>query len=122
MLAIRIKPTGLSNSGNRHEIRAEVDADSVDTTLNTLSVMGIISEADACIELEIGDSVIADGETCPTEEQAIDNFLNQIDDNTDPSDGPRDVVEIGIDLSTGANGSAGSPYPADEWEIEEEDD
>lgn len=121
MLAIRIKLEGLSGGGDRHEIRAEVDADSVDTTNDTLSVMGIVSQANNSTELEIGDVVISTGEGGSTTDQAIDDFLIQVDDDTNSANGPRDVVEIGFDVTTG-DGSTGSPYIADEWEIEEEDD
>lgn len=120
MLAIRIKSTGLSNSGNRHEIRAEVDVDGANTTNDTLTVMGIVTEANACTELEIDDMVISGDEVCDTTEQGIDDFLTLVDDDTDAANGPRSVVEIGVNITTGDGGA--DPYTADEWEVEEEDD
>ncbi len=121
MLAIRIKLEGLSGGGDRHEIRAEVDENGADTATDSLTVMGIVSQANAFTELEIGDMVVSTGDGGSTTPQAIDDFLTLVDDDSNASNGPRDVVEIGVDVGTG-NGSGGSPYTADEWEVEEEDD
>ena len=81
--------------------------------------MGITSVANSNTELEIEDIEIAPGNGLTTEAD-IDAFLGLIDDDTNPANGPRDVVEVGVDIGTG-NG-IGAPYDADEWEIEEEDD
>jgi hypothetical protein len=49
---------------------------------------------------------------------SVTSFLEMIDDD---ANGPRDIVEVDVDTTTG-NGSLGTPYDADEIEIEEEDD
>ena len=122
MMALRIKEDGLS-SGDRHEVRAEVDLGGVNISIDpsTLTVMGLVSRADACTELELGDMVISGDAVCDTTLEGIDDFLMQVDDDTNATNGPRDVMEIGFRLSSGS-GTAGSPYLAEEWEIEEEDD
>ncbi len=119
MLALRVKQDNLS-SGDRHEIRAEVDVNGANST-DKLTVMGIVSQAGACTELEIGDMVISGDEVCDTTAQGINDFLALVDGDTNPGNGPRDIVEVGIDISTGL-GTTDQPYPADEWEVEEEDD
>jgi hypothetical protein len=120
LLALRIKLTGLSGGGDRHELRAEIDESGTNSTNDTITVMGIVSMADENTELEVEDIEIAPGNGLTTP-QAIDDFLLMVDADADPSNGPRDVVEIGVDITTG-DGSGGLPYSADEWEIEEEDD
>ena len=120
LLALRIKLTGLSGGGDRHELRAEIDENGANSTNDTISVMGVVSMADADTELEIEDVEIAPGNGLTTP-QAIDDFLLMVDADSNAANGPRDVVEIGVDVGIG-NGSSGSPYSADEWEIEEEDD
>lgn len=118
MMANRIKADGLSGGGDRHEIRAEVDEDGTNTGINSLTVMGITSVANSSTELEVGDVVIAPGGS--TTDADIDAFLGEVDADTNASNGPRDVVEMGFDITTG-NGTT-TAYTADEWEIEEEDD
>lgn len=117
MMAIRIKASGLSGGGDRHEIRAEVDENGTDTDNNRLTVMGITSVADGFTELEIGDVVITPGDGT-TSNDNIDAFLLEVDADTNASNGPRDAVEMGFDI-TSFNGTA---YTAEEWEIEEEHD
>jgi len=117
LMAIRIKAEDLSG-GDRHEIRAEVDENGTDTVNNRLTVMGITSVADSSTELEVGDVEIAPGGS--TTDADIDAFLLEVDADIDASNGPRDVVEIGFDITTG-NGTTAA-YTAEEWEIEEEDD
>jgi hypothetical protein len=121
MMALRVKESGLSGSGDRHEIRAEVDLDGADTSNDTLTVMGIVSDADACTEIEIGDMVVSGDEVCDTTLQGIDDFLTLVDDDTNAVNGPRDIVEIGFEITSGS-GTDIDPYLAEEWEIEEEDD
>lgn len=119
MLALRIKLDDLSGGGDLHELRAEVDENGADPASNTLTVMGVVSVANANTELEIEDVEIAPGDGFTTNAD-IDAFLDLVDDDTNPVNGPRDVVEIEVDIDTG-DGKA-TPYAADEWEIEEEDD
>jgi hypothetical protein len=119
MLAIRIKLTGLSGGGDRHELRAEVDENGTDTVNNRLTVMGITTEANGSTELEDQDVEIAPGDGTTSNAQ-IDAFLGEIDADANAANGPRDVVEMGFDITTG-DGTT-TPYIADEWEIEDEDD
>ena len=125
LLALRIKDDGGLSSGDRHELRAEVDSVTVvqnnDSSDDRLTVMGIVSQADSGTDLEIGDMVIADSDTNPATPQAIEDFLLTIDADNNPANGPRDVVEIGVAIDTG-DGDDVSPYTADSWEVEEEDD
>lgn len=120
VLALRIKDDGGLSSGGRHELRAEVDSVTVVQDNNwsndRLTVMGIVSQANPGTDLEIGDMVIADSDTNPATAQAIEDFLLTIDADNNPANGPRDVVEIGVDIV------GPSPYTADSWEVEEEDD
>jgi len=118
-MAIRIKTSGLSGSGDRHELRAEVDKDGTNTTNNSLTVMGITSVANSFTELEVGDVEIAPGDGSTTNAD-IEAFLDQVDADTNASNGPRDVIEMGFDITTG-DGTT-TAYIAEEWEIEEEDD
>jgi hypothetical protein len=124
VLALRVKDDGGLSSGDRHELRAEVDSVTVtqndDSSDDRLTVMGVVSRAELDTDLEIGDLVIADSDAnppMPATPQAIEGFLLSIDADNDPANGPRDIVEIGIDIGTGS-----PPYLADEWEVEEEDD
>ncbi len=119
MLAIRIKRTGLGGGGSRHELRAEIDVNGTDTGANTVTVMGVVSMATSITELEFEDTEIAPGDGLTTNAD-IDAFLGMIDADTDPANGPRDVVEIEVDVTSGDGKT--TPYLADEWEIEEEDD
>ena len=119
MMAIRIKTEGLSGGGDRHEIRAEVDENGTDTDNNSLTVMGITSIANSFTELEVGDVEIAPGDGFTTDAD-IDAFLLEVDADTNASNGPRDVVEMKFDITTG-DGTT-TAYSAEEWEIEEEDD
>jgi hypothetical protein len=125
MMAIRIKTEGLSGGGDRHEIRAEVDKDGTDTETKSLTVMGITSIANSFTELEVGDVEIAPGDGSTTDAD-IEVFLLEIDADDNASNGPRDVVEMEFDITTGfdiiIDGGATRAYIAEEWEIEEEDD
>ena len=117
MLALRIKSDGVGSSD--HELRAKVDLNGVDSSSpNIVTVMGISSIVDSSTKLEDEDIIIAPGGG--TDELVIDRFLNSIDDDGDATNGPRDEVEVRIDLSTG-DGSLGSPYTAVHIEIERED-
>ena len=121
MLAQRIKSESVN--ANRHELRAEVDLNGADASTNSITVMGISSVADSDTELEIEDTVIAAGSGSTTEAD-IDSFLNMIDDDNivNSTNGPRDIVDVRTDTTNGGNGSFGSPFLADQIEIEVEDD
>ena len=121
MLALRIKRENVN--ANRHELRALVDNGGSDSSNNTITVMGITSVAGADTELEIEDVEIASGSGLTTEAD-INAFLDLIDDDgiVNISNGPNDVVDVRIDTTNGGNGSIGSPFEADQIEIEEEDD
>ena len=115
MLAIRIKTSGLSGGGDRHELRAEVDSDGVNKTDRQVTVMGVVTQGIAGIsgtELELDDMAFPG---------TLDQFLNLIDDNDNATDGPRDVIDVDFDITPG-DGSSSSPYEAHQYEIEEEDD
>jgi len=121
MMALRIKNE--SASADEHKLRAVVDVNGADPSNNTVTVMGITSVAGSNTELELEDVEIAPGSGLTTEAD-IDAFLGMIDDDdiVNSSNGPRDSVEVQIDTTNGGDGSLGSPYAADEIEIEEEDD
>ena len=110
MMAIRVKGDDLS-SGDEHEIRAEVDLGGADAASGRVTVMGIVSQGNAATELEVDDTPYTG---------SLSSFLNLVDDNDDPADGSRDVIEVEFDVDSG-DGS-GTPYVAEEIEIEEEDD
>ena len=112
IMAIRIKSDGLSGGGDRHELRAEVDLHSTNSSAGTITVMSIVAEGNGGTELEIDDMPYSQGLT---------SFLDLVDDNDNPADGSRDVIKVGFDITIG-DGSSGSPYIAEEMEIEEEDD
>jgi len=112
MMAIRVKGDGLSGGGDRHEIRAEVDLGGADGASGRVTVMGIVSQGNAATELEVDDTPYSG---------SLSSFLNLVDDNDDPADGSRDVLEVDFDIASG-DGSGGDPYTAEEIEIEEEDD
>jgi len=112
MMAIRVKAEDLSGGGKRHEIRAEVDLGGADGASSRVKVMGIVSEVNTTTKLEVDDT--------PYSGDFL-SFLNLVDDNDDPVDGSRDVLEVGFDITNG-NGSETTPYTAEEIEIEEEDD
>ena len=120
VLAIRIKDETVN--ANDHELRAEIDENGVDSsTPNIITVMGISSIVDSNTKLEDEYIIIATGGA--TAEVVIDSFLNSIDDDNivNITNGPRDVIEVRIDTSTG-EGTFGSPYTAIQVEIEREDD
>jgi len=115
MMAIRIKASGLSGGGDRHEIRAEVDFGGVNEIDRQVTVLGVITQGVAGVsgtELELNDAMYPG---------TLDQFLNRIDDNNDATDGPRDVIDVDFDIDPG-DGSISSPYEAHQYEIEEEDD
>lgn len=120
LLAIRIKSESVP--ADRHELRAEVDLNGADAATNTITVMSITSVAGVNTELEIDDTLVASGEGSSTTEAQINTFLNAIDDDANPANGPRDVIEVRVDTTNGGNGSSVNPYAADEIEIEHEDD
>jgi len=111
MMALRVKGDDLSGGGDRHEIRAEVDLGGADGASGRVTVMGIVSQGSPATELEVDDTLYTG---------SLSSFLNLVDDNDDPADGSRDVLEVGFDIDSG-DGS-GNPYAAEEIEIEEEDD
>ena len=119
-LALRVKSEGVN--ADRHELRAKIDESGADSSLNTVTVMGITSAADSNTELKIEDTIIATGSGNTTESQ-IDSFLDGIDDDNIISitNGPRDVVEVRIDTTEG-DGSLATPYTARQIEIEIDDD
>ncbi len=118
MLALRIKSESVGT--NDHELRAEVDLNGVDSSSpNIVTVMGISSIVNPNSQLEDEDMIIAPGGG--TAEALIDIFLDSIDDDDNVTNGPRDEVEVRIDISVG-DGSLGSPYAAVQVEIEREDD
>jgi len=122
VLALRIKDDN-SADASRQELRAEVDVDGADSTLDTITVMGISSLLDADTQLEEEDVIIASGSGSTTPTQ-IDSFLDLIDDDgiVNTTNGPNDVVEVRIDTTNSGDGSTGSPYAAKQVEIEREDD
>jgi hypothetical protein len=107
MMAIRVKGDELSGGGDRHEIRAEVDLGGADSASGRVTVMGIVSQGNIATELEVDDIPYTG---------SLSSFLDLVDDNDDPADGSRDVLEVGFNIGSGA------PYTAKEIEIEEEDD
>ena len=114
MTALRVKADGLS-SGNRHELRAEVDVDGVNKTDLQVKIMGIFTQGIAGIsgtELEQNDAPFGG---------TLSGFLDLIDDNNDATDGPRSVIDVDFEIDPG-NGSLSSPYQAHQYEIENEDD
>jgi len=114
MLAVRIKETGLSGGGTRHELRAQIDVGGADIGTSTVTVMGVVSMALSGTELEVNDAAFFG---------SIASFLGLIDDDgiVNSNNPPNDVIDVDFDIATG-NGSAGNPYDAHEIEIEEEDD
>ena len=101
VLALRIRNDSVNSSD--HELRAEVDLDGADSTAGTITVMGITSTANSSTQLEIED-VLFTG--------TLEDFLGMIDDDNDPTNGPRDIVDVRIDTNT---------FTADQIEIEIED-
>jgi hypothetical protein len=114
MMALRIKADGLS-SGNRHELRAEVDIDGVNENDLQVTVMGIVTQGVSGVsgtELKLNDAPFMG---------SLSQFLSLIDDNTLAVDGPRDIIDVDFEIDPG-DGSDVTPYVAHEYEIEEEDD
>jgi hypothetical protein len=120
VLAIKIEAETVDPDA--HKLQAEVDENGADPATNTITVMGVTALAGANTELEVDDVLVAPGDGLTTEME-IDNFLAQVDDDDIISltNGPRDKVEVQIDTTSG-DGSSGNPYPANEIELEEEDD
>jgi len=108
VLALRIK--GESVAADEHKLRAEVDLNGAEA--DTVTVMGVTSKADENTELELDDVPFGG---------SVASFLGMIDDDADPTNGSRDVVEVKIDTTNG-NGTPDESYRADEIETEEEDD
>ncbi|MEE8364242.1 MAG: DUF5666 domain-containing protein [Gammaproteobacteria bacterium] len=109
VLAIRIKDDSV-NSTSIHVLRAKVDENGADSGAQTITVMGVTSDADGSTQLEIEDVPFTSG---------IVSFLTSIDDDNivNSTNGPRDVVDVRIDPT-----KAGSIYYAKQIEIEREDD
>ncbi|MDH3387683.1 MAG: DUF5666 domain-containing protein [Gammaproteobacteria bacterium] len=112
MLALRIKAESVA--ADKHKLRAEVDENGANSGNSTITVMGVTSQAGSGTELELNDAIFTGG---------LNTFLDLIDDDNivNTTNGPRDVVEMRFDITTG-DGSSVDPYAADEIEIEEEDD
>ncbi|MDH3468026.1 MAG: hypothetical protein OES26_19335, partial [Gammaproteobacteria bacterium] len=112
MLALRIKAESVA--ADKHKLRAEVDENGANSGNSTITVMGVTSQAGSGTELELNDAIFTGG---------LNTFLDLIDDDNivNTTNGPRDVVEMRFDVTTG-DGSSVDPYAADEIEIEEEDD
>jgi len=72
----------------------------------------VTSKVDENTELELDDVPFGG---------SVASFLGMIDDDADPTNGSRDVVEVKIDTTNG-NGTPDESYRADEIETEEEDD
>jgi len=120
VLALRVEAVTVVAA--EHELRAEVDengAEGTDIGSNNITVMGISSLVDPDTKLKDDGIIIqpGDGTTTLTE---IDNYLDSIDDDNDPSNGPRDVVQVLIDTTFG-DGSSTTPYSTDQVEIDRED-
>ena len=111
VLALRIKDDSV-NSTSIHVLRAKVDENGADPnpSAQTITVMGVTSDADGSTQLEIEDVPYLLG---------IVKFLTSIDDDNivNSTNGARDVVDVRIDLT-----KAGSIYYAKQIEIEREDD
>jgi hypothetical protein len=113
LLALHIEAESVT--AEEHALRAEVDEDGADSSTSQVTVMGVTSQAaDPGTELELDDSPFTG---------TLAMFLDMIDDDNivNSMNGPRDIVDVKIDTTSG-NGTGGSPYVADEIEIEEEDD
>ncbi len=113
VLALRIKDDSVGPTD--HELRAEVDfngAEGADILTNNITVMGISSLVDADTKLKDEGIIIqpGDGSTTPAQ---IDSYLDLIDDDIDPTNGPRDIVQVRINTTTNI---------AEQIEIEREDD
>jgi len=109
VLALRIKDDSV-NSTSIHVLRAKVDENGADPSAQTITVMGVTSDADGSTQLEIEDAPYLLG---------IVKFLTFIDDDNivNSTNRARDVVDVRIDLT-----KAGSIYYAKQIEIEREDD
>jgi hypothetical protein len=122
VLALRIKDDN-NVSATEHELRAEVDLDGAegsDISTNNITVMGISSLVDANTKLKDEGIIIQPGDGSTTPDQ-IDSNLDLIDDDNDPTNGPRHIVQVLIDTTNG-DGSSGTPYTTEQVEIEREDD
>ena len=104
MLATRIQTEDAP--ADKNELRAEVDLNGVDSTVSSesITVMGLTVSVNGSTQLEIED-VLHTG--------TLTSFLDMIDDNDSVADGPRDIVDLRIDIGS---------LIADQIEIELEDD
>lgn len=102
MLATSIR---VEDAIERNEIRAEVDLDGVISGGPTITLMGIPFTIETGATLEIED-VLYTG--------TLISFLDLIDDDDNDANGPRDIVDLRIDVLNGGL--------ADQAEIELEDD
>jgi hypothetical protein len=121
VLALRIKDDSVGPTD--HELRAEVDLDGAegsDISTNNITVMGISSLVDANTKLKDEGIIIQPGDGSTTLDQ-IDSNLDLIDDDNDPTNGARHIVQVLIDTTNG-DGSSGNPYTTEQVEIEREDD
>ena len=107
MLALEVKlEDDNDNKTNEHEVRAEVAVGGADESAETIKVMNITSTTDDFTQLELDNDIPFAG--------TVSQFLAMIDDNDNPADGPRDIVEVRIDTATG--------FYAEQIELEEMDD
>jgi hypothetical protein len=113
LLALRIEAETVAV--DEHDLRAEIDENGADSGTGRVTVMGVTSQAvEPGTELELNDTLFSG---------TLAMFLDMIDDDNivNSLNGPQDIVDVRIDTTSG-NGTGGSPYAADEIEIEEEDD
>ncbi len=102
MLAISIR---VEDAIERNEIRAEVDLNGVNFGVPTVTLMGKVFTIETGATLEIED-VLYTG--------TLTSFLDLIDDDDNVVNGPRDIVDLDIDVLNGGL--------VDQIEIEVEDD
>lgn len=107
MLALRVKlEDDDDDKADEHELRAEVDLNGANSNAGSITVMQVTATGDGNTELELDDDIVFVG--------TLSEFLSLIDDNDNPADGSRDIVEVEIDSS--------GPFYASEIEIEDQDD
>ena len=107
MLALEIKVEDDDDpKTDEHEVRAEVAVGGADENAETIKVMNITSTTNGSTQLELDNDIPFVG--------TVKQFLTMIDDNDNPADGPRDIVEVRIDTTSG--------FYAEQIELEEMDD
>lgn len=102
MLATSIR---VEDAIERNEIRAEVDLNGVDSGVSTVTLMGKVFTIVTGATLEIEDIPYAG---------SLTSFLDMIDDDDIVANGPRDIIDLDIDVLAGGL--------VDQVEIENEDD